>query len=140
MYSKAVNLICKFEGFSSFAYKCPAGVWTIGYGRTAGVREGMTISEPEARKYVEQQCEKIGQSIQGLLKVTVTENQLSALISFYYNIGCSAFMKSTLLRKLNAGDIEGAANEFPKWNKAGGRVLAGLVRRREAERQLFLEV
>lgn len=138
MYSKAVEIICEFEGFSSVAYKCPAGVWTIGYGQTHGVREGMTISEPEARKYVEEQCEKIAKSILGLLKVQVNENQLSALISFYYNIGCGAFMRSTLLRKLNAGDIQGAANEFLKWNKANGKVLAGLTRRREAERQLFL--
>lgn len=139
-----IALIKKWEGFRSTSYLCPAGVWTIGYGTTAAAgvgiipKKGMTISEYDATVYLKKGVEKFASDVSLMIKVPVNENQFGACVSLAYNIGPAAFKKSTLLRKLNAGDYSGAADQFKVWNKAGGRVLNGLSARRSDERALFL--
>jgi len=145
--SAALDLIREFEGFRAKAYldelaKPP--IWTIGYGTTAraGVgiepRAGMTISKAEAYGYLMRSVEKFAAQIAPMIKRSVNENEFGAMVSLAYNIGPGAFNRSSVLRRFNSGDKAGAADAFRLWNKAGGKVWAGLVRRREAERALFL--
>ncbi|MEL6261951.1 MAG: lysozyme [Cyanobacteria bacterium J06626_6] len=131
-------LIKSFEGLRLNAYRDAVGIWTIGYGTTRAVRPGMMISEAEAVKFLQQDLARFEKSINEAVRVPINDNQFSALSSFTYNVGPGAFRSSTLLKLLNQGDIRGAADQFPRWNKAGGRPLAGLTRRRNAERLLFL--
>ena len=119
------------------SYRCPAGVWTIGYGHTQGVKPDMVISQLQAERFLRQDLKRFEDAVTSLVKVPVTPNQFSALVSFAYNVGAGALYDSTLLRKLNQKDYKGAANEFLRWNKAGGKVLPGLTRRRLAEKDLF---
>lgn len=133
----ALNLIKQAEGLRNTAYKCPAGVWTIGYGHTSGVRKGMRCTETQAEVWLMDDLRESEQAVDYLVKVPLTDNQRGALVSFVFNVGAGNFASSTLLRKLNAGDYAGAADEFAHWNKAGGKVLAGLTRRRAAEAELF---
>lgn len=138
-----IELIKEFEGLELNSYLCPAGVWTIGYGNTfyedgARVKPNETITEERANTMLEFVYDKFEASVKALLKVEVTENQLGSLVSFAYNLGVGALGKSTLLKLLNAGDYAGAADELLKWTRASGKVLPGLVRRRKAERELFL--
>lgn len=143
----SLDVIREFEGLRLDAYLCPAGVWTIGYGHTsyAGdpeVTRGMTITEDEANAILDRDMAKFAQGVQAVLKQRPTDNQLGAFASLCMNIGLTAFRKSTAVRRFNAGDIDGAADAITMWNKAtvnGKKVkLRGLVRRREAERALFL--
>ncbi|MEO0770936.1 MAG: lysozyme [Cyanobacteria bacterium J06649_4] len=131
-------LIKSFEGLRLRAYRDAVGIWTIGYGTTRGVRPNMTISEQQAIEFLQQDLARFEKSINDAVQVPINDNQFSALSSFTYNVGPGALRSSTLLRLLNKGDIRGAADQFPRWNKAGGRELAGLTRRRNAERLLFL--
>jgi lysozyme len=139
-----VNLIKEFEGFRAKAYKCPAGVWTIGYGTTAAAHvgviphEGMTITEEEAEKYLHMAIDKFSNAIKPAITRPINDNEFGAFVSLAYNIGSGAFKKSSALRHFNAGETEKAADALLLWNKAGGKVLSGLVRRRAAERVLFL--
>jgi lysozyme len=143
----AVDLIVRFEGRRLAAYKDPSGVATIGYGTTvyptgAKVRLGDEVSGGEAKEYLAFDCAEFARGLTDLLKdVQVGQNQFDALVSFAYNIGLGAFQDSTMLKKLKAGDVKGAAKEFPRWNKATVKgikqVLPGLVKRRAAERTLF---
>lgn len=141
----AIDLIKEFEGFEPKAYRDPVGIWTIGYGTTemAGVgidpKAGMTITQDDAERYLQLAVQKFAASVEDLIDVPVTENQFGALVSLAYNIGPSALAKSTVMKRLNAGDYQGAADAFAMWNKAGGKVLPGLTRRRAAERALFLK-
>lgn len=132
-----LNLIKDFEGCRLKAYLCPAGVWTIGYGHTQGVKPDMVISQLQAERFLRQDLKRFEDAVTSLVKVPITPNQFSALVSFAYNVGTGALYDSTLLRKLNKKDYKGAANEFLRWNKAGGKVLPGLTRRRIAEKDLF---
>lgn len=116
---------------------CPAGVPTIGYGRTTGVRLGQKITQAQADAWLVQEYDTFEAQVRALVKVPLTANQLGALTSFAYNLGVGALRSSTLLKKLNAGDYQGAGAEFAKWVKAGGKTLTGLVRRRAAEAALF---
>lgn len=135
-----LQLIKDFEGLKLKAYKCPADVWTIGYGSTgAHVYEGLEITKERAEELLMEDLERFEEGVSRVSKVPLTSNQFSALVSFAFNLGVRALEKSTLLRKLNSGDYEGAANEFKKWVFAGGKKLAGLERRREAEKALFLK-
>lgn len=136
----AVDLIKEFEGCILNAYRDPVGIWTIGYGTTKGVKPGMKISKAEAESLLLKDIEEVRvPALRKMIKVAVTGNELCALVSLCYNIGTGALAKSTLMKKLNANrSDEEVANEFLKWNKAGGKVLKGLVRRRKAERSLFL--
>lgn len=135
---EGLELIRKHEGLRLKAYKCPAGVWTIGYGSTRGVTEGMEITQEQADERLRQDIAVAEKCIAASVKVTLTQEQHDALCSFIFNLGCGAFGKSTLLRKINQGDDVGAAAEFAKWVNAGGKRLAGLVARRKDEADLFM--
>jgi lysozyme len=138
-----LDLIKEFEGLRLEAYKCPAGVWTIGYGTTAragvGIKPeaGMVITEAEAEWYLEQSVAKFAAGVDAVITAPINENERGALVSLAYNIGLTGFRKSSALRWLNSGDKAKAAAAIKLWNKAGNKVLAGLVRRREAEVALF---
>lgn len=134
-----VKIITTYEGLALKAYLCPACVWTIGYGHTEGVKRGDTITREQAEVMLLDDLVMFEQAVRNGLDIDVTENQFSALVAFVYNVGEGAYAKSTLLRKLNAGDIIGASKEFVRWNKSKGRVLPGLVKRRQAEMELFLK-
>lgn len=141
--TKGIDLIKEFEGCKLTAYKCPAGVWTIGYGHTGSVdgkaiTSGMTITAAKATELLKADLSKFEAAVNSYVTAPITQNMFDALVSFTFNCGAGALKGSTLLKKLNAKDYDGAAAEFPKWNKAGGKVLNGLVRRREAERCLFM--
>ncbi|WP_251854197.1 lysozyme [Enterobacter asburiae] len=140
---KGIALIKQFEGSKLTAYQDSVGVWTIGYGWTQPVdgkqiRAGMTIKQETAERLLKTGLVSYERDVSRLVKVGLTQGQFDALVSFTYNLGARSLSTSTLLRKLNAGDYAGAADEFLRWNKAGGKVLNGLTRRREAERALFL--
>ncbi|MEH3446165.1 lysozyme [Enterobacter roggenkampii] len=140
---KGIALIKQFEGCKLTAYQDSVGVWTIGYGWTKPVdgkpiRAGMTIKQETAERLLKTGLVSYESDVSRLVKVGLTQGQFDALVSFTYNLGARSLSTSTLLRKLNAEDYAGAADEFLRWNKAGGKVLNGLTRRREAERDLFL--
>ena len=137
--AKGLAIIKEFESCKLEAYLCPAGVLTIGWGHTgADVHEGMCISQERADELLRGDVALSEQFVAKLVKVPLRQGQFDALVSFTYNIGPGALMHSTLLRQLNMHNYVGAANEFSRWNKSKGKVLAGLVRRRAAERALFL--
>ena len=131
-------LIKKFEGLCLIAYRDARGVPTIGYGHTRNVRMGDTCSTEQAEEWLIEDVDDHAKPILKLLLVKVTQGQFDALVSFAFNLGVRALKNSTLLRYLNAGDTELAAEEFAKWVHAGTQRLEGLVRRRDAERELFL--
>jgi lysozyme len=133
----AKPLIRDFEGLVLKAYRCPAGVWTIGYGHTAGVKPGQEIDEIAAELLLDADLKFFAVQMAPLIKVPVTEGQAGALLSFAFNEGIGSFKRSTLLRLLNQGMFVNASYEFKKWKYAAGRELPGLVRRREAEAALF---
>ena len=140
---KGIALIKQFEGCKLTAYQDSVGVWTIGYGWTKPVdgkpiRAGMTIKQETAERLLKTGLVSYENDVSRLVKVDLTQGQFDALVSFTYNLGARSLSTSTLLRKLNAGDYAGASDEFLRWNKAGGKVLNGLTRRREAERALFM--
>ncbi|MBI4783878.1 MAG: glycoside hydrolase family protein [Oscillatoriophycideae cyanobacterium NC_groundwater_1537_Pr4_S-0.65um_50_18] len=136
--SKGLKVVKSFEGLRLDAYLDPVGVWTIGYGTTSGVRAGMRITEAQAEKYLQEDLLRFEKAVKSNVKVPLTSDQFSALVSFTYNVGEGALGSSTLLRKLNQGDYQGAASEFARWNKGDGVELPGLTRRRSAEKALFL--
>lgn len=143
---RGLDLIKEFEGYhrqlpdgACVAYRCPAGVWTIGYGCTEGVKEGMRWTKADAEARLLSELEKHERAVERLSTVDLNQNQYDALVSFSYNLGSGALGKSTLLAKVNKGDMRGAGQEFGKWIKAGGKVLPGLVARRGKEAALFLE-
>ncbi len=135
-----IDLICSFEGLRLNAYDDGVGVWTIGYGTTVingvKVKKGDTCTLEQAKKYMVSDLKKFEAAV-NKVTVALNQNQFDALVSLAYNIGTGAFEKSTLLKKLNAGDYKGAAAQFDVWSKAGGKVMKGLVNRRAAERKLF---
>jgi lysozyme len=132
------DLIKKWEGLRLKAYLCPAGVPTIGYGHTGDVKMGNKITEHQADVIFDLDLEKFEEGVTKLLKVPVNENQFAALVSFAYNVGLGALGKSTLLRLVNSG--KGLPElEFAKWTRGGGKVLPGLVKRRQEEALLFLK-
>ena len=142
--SNGTALIREFEGFMASAYLCPAKVWTIGIGTTvypngAKVKKGDKCTQDQALEYLQHDLKSFEKTVNDSVKVPLSQNQFDALVSLTYNIGSAAFKNSTLLKKLNAKDYAGAADQFPRWNKGGGKVLKGLVRRRDAERALFLK-
>ena len=138
-----IDLVKHFEGLYLKAYLCPARVWTIGYGHTGlmhndgTVYPGRNITESEAEALLRYDLEKFSGRVAKLVKVPLEQHQFDALVSFAFNVGEGALGRSTLLKKLNGYNYSGAAEEFIKWNKGGGKVLAGLARRRKAERHLF---
>lgn len=138
----ALNQIKEFEGFSAIAYRCAAGVLTVGYGHTSAagspkVVEGMVVSKPEAERILRMDMQKFEIGVDHAVTVPLKQNQFDALVSLAFNIGMPAFNKSTLLKKLNRGDYEAVPAEIMKWNKVGGREIMGLTRRRRAETKMW---
>jgi lysozyme len=143
--SKAgIDLIKRWEGVKLTAYKCPAGIWTIGYGHTSAagspkVVAGMTITTKEAEEILTRDLLKYETAVKNALTRAPNQNQFDAMVSLCYNIGPGAFKKSSVAKRFNEGNVAGAAEALRMWNKAGGKVLQGLVNRREDERKLFLK-
>jgi lysozyme len=140
---RAVDLIRRFEGLRLQAYRDPVGLWTIGYGHTGpDVAAGLVIDEPTATLLLRRDIEQVEESLARLVRVPLSPGEHGALVAFAFNVGLAALAGSTLLKRLNAGDRAGAAREFGRWvhgTIAGRKVrLAGLVRRRRAEADLFL--
>ena len=132
------DLIISFEGIRLEAYKCPAGVWTIGVGSTQPtVSPGEVITKPEAMARFDRDLVKFENAVDRLVKVPLTQNQFDALVSFTFNVGEGALSKSTLLKKLNRGEYAAVPAELMKWTKGGGKELPGLVRRRRAEAAMW---
>lgn len=135
-------LVKEFEGLYLKAYRDAVGIWTIGWGHTGlqhndgTVRAGRSVTKEEAEELLRYDMHQFEERVLAFVKVPMNDDEFAALVSFDFNTG--ALGRSTLLKKLNAGDREGAADEFLKWNKAGGKVLRGLTRRRQSERNLFL--
>ena len=134
-----IEFIKQYEGCRLIAYKCPAGILTIGYGHTGlDVTEGLEITQGEAETLLRNDLAKFEDCVTYAVEVELDQNQFDALVSFAYNVGCAAMAGSTLVKLLNSGDDLAAAQQFPRWAKAGGKTVAGLLRRREAEKTLFL--
>lgn len=133
------NLIKYYEGLRLQAYQCSAKVWTIGYGHTENVCSGDVITEDEAFFLLHQDIAESEYWVNQYVLVPLTQNQFDALVSFVFNLGVGNFRTSTLLKKLNSSDYNGAAQELLGWNLVGSKVSPGLTRRREAEKTLFLK-
>lgn len=140
-----LDLIKSFEGLYLKPYLCPASIPTIGYGstyyedNTKVSLQDPAITEERAVQLLQSHLEEHERYVEKLVKININDNQFSALVSFCYNVGPSSLKKSTLIRLLNDGDIAGAGEQFLRWNKANGKELPGLTRRRQAERSLFLK-
>lgn len=137
--ARGLQIIKDSEGLRLTSYRCPAGVLTVGYGHTGhDVYEGMTITEAQAEDWLEVDVDGAEAAVERMCPMGISDNMFSALVSLVFNIGPGGLKNSTLLRELQAGEIVKAADEFLKWNHGGGKVLPGLTKRREAERELFL--
>lgn len=133
-----LDLIKSFENLRLEAYMpTPDDVPTIGYGHTKGVQMGNSCTEEQATDWLREDCSDAEECVNKFVRVPMTQNEFDALVSLTFNIGCGAFKGSTLLKLLNNADYDGAAAQFPRWSKQAGNTLAGLVRRREAERRMF---
>ncbi|QOZ81965.1 MULTISPECIES: lysozyme [Chromobacterium] len=138
--ANGIKLIQQFEGLRLKAYQDAVGVWTIGYGHTGpDVTPGLVITQAQADALLARDLSRFETGVTRLVQVPLNQNQFDALVSFSYNLGLGSLQNSTLLRLLNQRDYAGAAAQFPRWNKAGGKVLPGLTRRRAAEQALFLQ-
>jgi len=135
--TEGLALIKKFEGLELNAYRCAAGVWTIGYGHTKDVERGDVWTEAQADDALKHELIEFEGYINDLVECSLTQNQFDALVSWVYNLGPANLQASTLLKRLNASDYEDVPSQLKRWNKAGGKVLEGLIRRREAEALLF---
>ena len=132
------SLIKKFEGCELESYQDSVGVWTIGFGHTKGVRQGQSITKDEALAMLDEELIEYQEYVEKLVEVPLNQDQFDALVCWVYNLGPTNLATSTLLYKLNKGQYDDVPSEIKRWNKAGGEVLKGLVRRREAEALLFL--
>lgn len=142
IYSKTgLHLTESFEGVRLTAYPDPGtggDPWTIGYGHTGPeVCQGLTCTQEQAEAWLAQDVQKAAKAVDDLVQYELTQDEFDALVDFVFNVGIGNFRSSTMLRLLNQGDFNSAAHEFEKWDKAGGHVMAGLLRRRQAEEQLF---
>ncbi|MEI7509354.1 MAG: lysozyme [Flavobacterium sp.] len=144
---RGLNLIQRFEGLSLKPYKCPAGIWTIGYGTTFytnGIKVKETdnpISQAEATNLLIEVLKHYEQSVDSFCRDDISQNQFDALVSFCYNVGAGSLKSSTLLKKVNVNpNDETISAEFMKWNKGGGKVLKGLTERRKAEADLYVQL
>ena len=135
---EGLALIKKFEGCELKAYQCSAGVWTIGYGHTKDVVEGMEITQEQAEQMLVDELHEYESYINKYVTVALSQNQFDALVSWVYNLGPANLSASTMLKVLNSGKYEDVPAQMKRWNKAGGKVLEGLIRRREAEACLFI--
>lgn len=138
---RGIDLIKQFEGYSSKAYPDPAtggAPWTIGYGTTKGVKPGMVITAEKAEKMLRDDVAKFESGVSSLVTSPTTQGQFDAMVSLAYNIGLGNFGKSTLLKKHNARCYTCAADQFRVWNRANGKVMNGLTKRRAAEREVYM--
>ena len=141
--NKGVDLICEFEGKRLVAYDDGVGVWTIGFGTIkypngVRVKKGDTCTLDQAKEYMRHDLIEFEHTVNSSVKVPLNQNQFDALVSLAYNIGSNAFKSSTLVKKLNTGDYQGAADQFNVWVNGGGKRIQGLVNRRDREKLLFL--
>ncbi len=134
---EGLSLIKKFEGCELEAYLCPAGVWTIGYGHTKDVKEGDKINRDEADYLLQEEMIEYESYINDFVEVPLEQNQFDALCSWVYNLGPTNLKNSTMLKVLNEEKYSDVPQEIKRWNKAGGEVLDGLIKRREAEAKMF---
>ncbi len=133
-----ISLTEQFEGCALSAYQDQVGVWTIGYGHTSpDVKCGLTITQDMAESFLAQDVACAAACVNKLVTIQLSQPEFDALVDFVFNVGSGGFASSTLLKKLNSGDTAAAATEFDKWDHAGGQVVAGLLRRREAEMTMF---
>ncbi len=136
---EGLDFIKSHEGLVLRAYKDVAGIWTVGYGHTISARPGMVVTKDQAEELLRQDLVLPERTVNaGCYGIPLTQHQYDALVSFTYNVGSTAFSRSTLLRRLKAGDYDGAATQFLSWSMAGGKQVKGLLNRRAAERGLFL--
>ena len=138
---KGIALIKEFEGLRLEAYPDPATggePWTIGYGHTGGVKEGDVITEEQAEEFLRQDLKKFEDAVNSMVHYDITQGQFDALVSFAYNLGPGNLRNSTLLKIINSGSPDAAAIQFLRWDKANGKQMAGLTRRRNAEMELYL--
>ena len=133
-----LDFIKQWEGCKLSTYKCSAGVDTIGYGHTKTAKPGQTITLNTAEELLKLDVREFVNAVNTLVTVPLTQNQFDALVSFTFNVGINGFKHSTLLTRINQNNVHGAALEFGRWVNAGGKQVTGLVRRREAEKELFL--
>ncbi len=139
-YSKAgIDLTERFEGCRINAYPDTGGVWTIGYGHTHGVHQGVTCTREQAQVWLEQDTQAAADAVNRLVQISLKQSEFDALVDFVFNLGAGAFARSTMLEDLNAGNLAAAALQFPLWDRDAGRVLAGLQHRRLAEEAEFNE-
>jgi lysozyme len=134
---EGLALIKKFEGCRLKAYRCSANVLTIGYGHTGGVKEDDTITQPEADKLLENDIAKFEEYVSDNVIVELKQYQFDALVAWTFNLGVGNLRSSTMLKKLNESDYDSVPSEMKRWNKAAGKTLDGLIRRRKAEGLLF---
>ncbi len=135
---EGVDFVKRFVGFRSKAYQDTGGVWTVGYGTTENVSAGDEVTEQEALEMLANDLQEASAAVDDLVDVPLTQNQYDALCSFVYNVGREAFRNSTLLKMINAGrPVKDCGPQFDRWIKDNGKVIAGLVTRRKAEREMF---
>ena len=142
-YSKdGLHLTERFEGCRLVAYPDPGSggdPWTIGYGHTGPeVVEGLQITQDQAEQYLAQDIKQAEANVNAVVHVELTQEEFDALVDFAFNCGCRNLDSSTLMKKLNAGDYDGASHEFIKWDMAAGHHMSGLLKRREAETAMFI--
>jgi lysozyme len=135
---EGLSLIKHFEGCELKAYRCAANVLTIGYGSTKGVTEDMEITQEGAEELLQEEMHEYEGYINDMVKVPLEQHQFDSMVSWVFNLGSGNLSSSTLLKKLNNSEYDEVPEQIKRWNKAGGKVLEGLVRRREAEALLFL--
>jgi lysozyme len=134
---EGLDLIKKFEGCELTAYQDSVDVWTIGFGHTKGVEEGDEITQDEAEEMLASELDEYEGYINDMVECDLEQCQFDALVAWVYNLGPTNLKSSTMLKRLNSNDLDDVPNQIKRWDKAGGKVLAGLVRRREAESLLF---
>lgn len=139
------ELIARFEGLRLKAYKCPAGIWTIAFGATTfngkRVTEGLVITKEQAYEQLERDLAVFERGVEKCVKKPITQDQFDALVSFSFNVGLGSLSRSTLLKKVNANPSDPTIRDsFAAWNKAGGKVLAGLTKRRKAEADWYFGI
>ena len=134
---EGLSLIKKFEGCELKAYQDSVGVWTIGYGHTKGVEEDQEITQDEAEDMLASELDEYEGYIRDMVECDLEQCQFDALVAWVYNLGPTNLRSSTMLKRLNANDLDDVPAQIRRWNKAGGKVLAGLTRRREAEALMF---
>jgi lysozyme len=134
---EGISLIKSFEGCELTAYRCSADVPTIGYGHTAGVSDGDTCTQEEAETMLAEDLEEFEDYVKNYVESELQQNEFDALVAWTYNLGPANLKESTMLKELNSGNFEEVPRQMKRWNRAGGEVLDGLIRRREAESRLF---